>query len=426
MAHSRPTQQEPLNYSVYSHLFAPGSGPALRWTGLRPVTLIRMTVLPPALRAVRTVVGTRLAHVLGVHRARWADASPASDDLLDAAEALVSSGKRMRAVLGAVGLALGTPGAGAPERDGLMTGVTAARLGAALELYQASALVHDDVIDAALTRRGLPAAHRRYAAQHAASSWRGDATTYGGSAAILLGDLLMSLAGAEMGAAVESLAGGVRAAPARDAFDAMTAEVAVGQFLDVRSEVTSLPSPDADPAVAGQAMLDSALAVLRRKSARYSVMHPLLIGALLGGATTDSPLYAALRTFGEEVGIAFQLRDDVLGVYGDPDQTGKPAGDDLREGKRTVLLAMAWRRTDRSGRVLLSRVLANRDASSGMIAAASDLIRDCGALAAHEEEIAARARTGLRALDDAPPGALDEVGRADLSALARALTARDA
>ena len=385
-----------------------------------------MTVLPPALRAVRTVVGTRLAHVLGVHRARWADASPASDDLLDAAEALVSSGKRMRAVLGAVGLALGTPGAGAPERDGLMTGVTAARLGAALELYQASALVHDDVIDAALTRRGLPAAHRRYAAQHAASSWRGDATTYGGSAAILLGDLLMSLAGAEMGAAVAPLADSAQAAAVRDAFDAMTAEVAVGQFLDVRSEVTALPSPDADPDVAGQAMLDSALAVVRRKSARYSVMHPLLIGALLGGAATDAPPYAALRVFGEQVGIAFQLRDDVLGVYGDPDLTGKPAGDDLREGKRTVLLAMAWRRTDRAGRVLLSRVLTNQGASAGLIAAASDLIRDCGALSEHEERIAAHARAGVRALDGTPQGTLDQAGRSDLLALARALTARSA
>ena len=335
----------------------------------------------------------------------------------------MSSGKRMRAVLGAVGLALG---AAPEERSRLMTGATAVRLGAALELYQASALVHDDVVDAAPTRRGLPAAHRRYAAQHAASGWLGDAATYGSSAAILLGDLLMSLAGAEMGAAVAPLADSAQAAAVRDAFDAMTAEVAVGQVLDVRSEVTALPSPDADPAVAGQAMLDSALAVVRRKSARYSVMHPLLIGALLGGAATEAPPYAALRVFGEQVGIAFQLRDDVLGVYGDPDLTGKPAGDDLREGKRTVLLAMAWRRTDRAGRVLLSRVLTNQGASAGLIAAASDLIRDCGALSEHEERIAAHARAGVRALDGTPQGTLDQAGRSDLLALARALTARSA
>ena len=382
-----------------------------------------MSALPPTLRAVRAAVDTRLAQVLDARRAQWADLAPACEDLLDAAEALVSSGKRMRAVLGAVGLALG---AAPEERSRLMTGATAVRLGAALELYQASALVHDDVVDAAPTRRGLPAAHRRYAAQHAASGWLGDAATYGSSAAILLGDLLMSLAGAEMGAAVAPLADSAQAAAVRDAFDAMTAEVAVGQFLDVRSEVTALPSPDADPDVAGQAMLDSALAVVRRKSARYSVMHPLLIGALLGGAATDAPPYAALRVFGEQVGIAFQLRDDVLGVYGDPDLTGKPAGDDLREGKRTVLLAMAWRRTDRAGRVLLSRVLTNQGASAGLIAAASDLIRDCGALAEHEERIAAHARAGVRALDGTPQGTLDQAGRSDLLALARALTARSA
>ena len=382
-----------------------------------------MSALPPTLRAVRAAVDTRLAQVLDARRAQWADLAPACEDLLDAAEALVSSGKRMRAVLGAVGLALG---AAPEERSRLMTGATAARLGAALELYQASALVHDDVVDAAPTRRGLPAAHRRYAAQHAASGWLGDAATYGSSAAILLGDLLMSLAGAEMGAAVAPLADSAQAAAVRDAFDAMTAEVAVGQFLDVRSEVIAPPAPDADPAAAGRAMLDSALAVVRHKSARYSVMHPLLIGALLGGAAKDAPLYAALRVFGEEVGIAFQLRDDVLGVYGDPALTGKPVGDDLREGKRTVLLAMAWQRTDRAGRVLLSRVLANRDASADLITAASDLIRDCGALDEHEEEIAAHARTGIRALDGAPRGALDQAGRNDLMTLAQALTARNA
>ena len=385
-----------------------------------------MNGLSPSLRAVRAAVGIRLVQVIDTHQGRWADLSPASDELFDTADALVSSGKRMRAVLGAVGLALGTPGAQPHKRNRLMTGTTASHLGAALEFYQASALVHDDVIDAAFTRRGLPTAHRQYTAQHASSGWRGDATTYGNSAAVLLGDLLMSLASAEMGAAVRPLAESAQAASVRDAFDAMTAEVAVGQFLDVRSEVSALPAPEVDAAAAGQAMLDSALAVVRHKSARYSVMHPLLIGALLGGVTTDSSLYAALRVFGEEIGIAFQLRDDVLGVYGDPDLTGKPAGDDLREGKRTVLLAMAWQRTTQSGRALLSRVLANQDASPSLIAAAADLIRDCGALAAHEDKILTHTQAGISALGTIPLEALDEAGRTDLLALSQALTARNA
>ena len=151
-------------------------------------------------------------------------------------------------------------------------------------------------------------------------------------------DLLLSLAGIEIGRAVRPLADGARAGAVRDAFDVMTAEVAVGQFLDVRGEMVLPPSPDDDPIASGRVMLTSALTVVRRKSARYSVMHPLVIGALLGGVTSVDPLHKALEIFGEEIGIAFQLRDDVLGVYGDPDLTGKPAGDDLREGKATLPL----------------------------------------------------------------------------------------
>lgn len=389
-----------------------------------PVTLMRMSALSPTLQAVRTAVEARLARALDAHRARCTGEAPAADELFDAAADLMSSGKRMRALLGAVGLALGEPGAAPEQRSRLMTGAASASLGSALELYQASALVHDDVIDASATRRGRPTAHRRWAAQHVSSGWRGDAAAYGEGAAILLGDLLLSLAGIEIGRAVRPLADGARAGAVRDAFDVMTAEVAVGQFLDVRGEMVLPPSPDDDPIASGRVMLTSALTVVRRKSARYSVMHPLVIGALLGGVTSVDPLYKALEIFGEEIGIAFQLRDDVLGVYGDPDLTGKPAGDDLREGKRTALMAMAWQRADRPGRLLLSRVLTDRDASSELIAAAADLIRDCGALEAHEKTIAAHARAGVRALDDVPSGALDDAGRADLSSLARALTSR--
>lgn len=384
-----------------------------------------MTDLAPTLRAVRTAVDARLTRVLEEHHALWADTSPASDELLDAAGDLLAGGKRMRAVLGAVGIALGGPDH-CPERGRRLAGDLAARLGAALELYQASALVHDDVVDAARTRRGRPTAHRRYAAQHAAAHWRGDPTVYGDSAAILLGDLLLSLSGGEMGAAVALLEDRGRALAARDAFDAMTAEVAVGQFLDVRGEVVPLPDPDADPGAAGRGMLDAATGVVRHKSARYSVMHPLLIGALLGGVDAQAPLYRALRIFGEEIGVAFQLRDDVLGVYGSPDLTGKPAGDDLREGKRTVMVAMAWQRADRDGRRLLARVLSDRDSPADLVAAAAQLIRDCGALEAHEELIGAHTRAGIAALDAPGPDALDDAGRADLLALARALTARSA
>ena len=116
----------------------------------------------------------------------------------------------------------------------------------------------------------------------------------------------------------------------------MTAEVAVGQYLDVRCQQLPPPRPDQDPIGAGGRMHRDALEVVRRKSARYSVMHPLLIGALQGGAVPGAPLHQRLYVFGEELGIAFQLRDNELGVFGDPALTGKPVGNDLRESKRLI------------------------------------------------------------------------------------------
>ncbi|MDU0349192.1 polyprenyl synthetase family protein [Actinomyces sp. MRS3W] len=378
---------------------------------------------------VRGVVDARLERVVAQLREHWHASAPASDELLDAADALLTGGKRMRAVLGAVGLAL--PGQSSARAE-VLGGPIAARLGAALELYQASALVHDDIIDAADTRRGRPAAHRRYAARHRQAGWQGAADSFGVNAAILLGDLLMSAASAQMGAAA-SRCDRAAAAAAREAFDAMTAEVAVGQFLDVHQEVLALPSPSQSPVDAGTAMRIAALEVVRHKSARYSVMYPLLIGALLAGAQPGSALLTALEVFGEEIGVAFQLRDDVLGVFGDPQVTGKPAGDDLREGKRTVLVALTWQRCNDAGRALLTRVLSGQASGEKDIAAAAAVIRDCGALAAHEEEIAAHTAAGLAALDALPEephaasrpiDASSQSARALLADLATVLTAR--
>lgn len=385
-----------------------------------------MSDLTTTLERVRAAVDARVAVVLEDHRSRLGDPSPAVDELIDAAARLLSGGKRMRAVLGAVGLGLAGDPVGRPK---VLTGPVAARLGAALELYQASALMHDDVIDAALTRRGMPATHERHAADHRAQGWLGEADAFGRNAAVLGGDLLLSAAGAEMGAAVGASveAGGTyrQALAARDAFDAMTTEVAVGQFLDVRSQVLPLPDPRADPVAAGRDMRARALEVVRRKSARYSVMHPLLIGALLGGVERGSALYGALHAFGESTGVAFQLRDDVLGVFGDPRVTGKPAGDDLREGKRTVLVALAWQRTDGAGRRLLTEVLSHPEASPERVGQVAALIESCGARAAHEAEITAHQELGLRALDEAS-GLLDKASDRDLRELAEMLTARRA
>ncbi|MDO4901310.1 polyprenyl synthetase family protein [Actinomyces sp.] len=380
-----------------------------------------MTDVDALLPLVRGVVDARLERVLARMGAQWHDRTPQTDALLDAAAELLSGGKRMRAALGAVGLTL--PAADA--RTDVLGGPTAARLGAALELYQASALVHDDVIDAADTRRGRPSAHRRFSAHHRQAGWHGSSEDYGMSAAILLGDLLLSAASAEMGAAVRHI-DAEAARTARDAFDAMTAEVAFGQFLDVHREVLPLPPPTDLPVEAGAAMRAAALEVVRHKSARYSVMYPLLIGALLAGAAPHGAMFAALRVFGEEIGVAFQLRDDVLGVFGDPTLTGKPAGDDLREGKRTVLVALAWQRCDDAGRILLTRVLTGSGGGTvtdADVERAAGVIRDCGALAALEEEIAAHAATGLDALATSP-NSLDASALDMLHGLTEVLTAR--
>ena len=306
----------------------------------------------------------------------------------------------MRAVLSAVGCALLT----APERRAeRLTSSDAVGLGTALELYQASALIHDDLMDGADTRRGLPAAHRSFARYHDARGWLGPSQTFGANGAILLGDLLLSLAGEEMGALARTRTSCEPADKAlwraRAAFDAMTTEVALGQFLDVRSENLPLPWGQ-EPAVAARHMHDDALSVVRHKSARYSVRHPLLIGALLAGLDPSSPTAEHLAAFGEEIGIAFQLRDDELGVFGSPQVTGKPAGDDLREGKRTVLLALTWAASSPAEREALTEVLGVATASPEQIARATQIVHSNGR-GAHEEEIARLVEEGHRALDAA-------------------------
>ncbi|GGO97470.1 polyprenyl synthetase family protein [Actinomyces gaoshouyii] len=383
-----------------------------------------MTQIDRTMSLVRRAVDERISQAIAERRDEWSDAGPAAAELLDAAADLLGGGKRMRAVLAAIALSATADSA---RREDVLSGRACAGLGAALELYQASALIHDDVIDGALTRRGLPAAHRRFATAHRGSHWLGDAEAHGRSAAILLGDLLLSAAGSELGAALAQCPQGTRAA-GRAAFDAMAEEVALGQYLDVRTESLPLPDEGADHAAAGRAMEEAALAVVRRKSARYSVMHPLLIGALLGGLPPHGEGARRLAELGEATGIAFQLRDDELGVFGDPARTGKPAGDDLREGKRTVLLALAWQRCDAGGRAILRRVLANTRADPAEIAAAAAIIEECGARAAHEERIdehAERARRALEALITAEAG-LSRSATADLASVISLLTDRSA
>ncbi len=199
------------------------------------------------------------------------------------------------------------------------------RICAALELIQACALIHDDIIDSSRTRRGFPTVHVAYAARHREQHWLGAADHFGSSVAIIVGDLALAWAD-------DMVREGGLTGPAGDVWTAMRTEVLGGQLLDIVGEAD------------GNETVDSALRINRFKTAAYTIERPLHLGAALAGA--DAALIDAYRTFGTDVGIAFQLRDDLLGVFGDPEVTGKPSGDDLREGKRTALLAIALERAD--------------------------------------------------------------------------------
>jgi geranylgeranyl diphosphate synthase type I len=279
---------------------------------------------------------------------------------------------------------------------------TVLRVGAALELFQAAALVHDDVMDASDTRRGRPAAHRYFASLHRSQGWSGPPDQFGNAAAIVLGDLALIASDRVFAAALHDApaapgAAGPAYGHARAVFDAMRTEVTAGQYLDLRAQALPWVAPEEEER--------RARAVVVSKSARYSVEHPLTLGAALAGAGPDA--LDLCREVGLPLGEAFQLRDDVLGIFGDPSVTGKPTGDDLREGKRTVLIARALAAADDTQRDRLTGALGRRDLSDDDVAELRRLLRDTGAVAAVErliDDLAGPALATLRTAELAEPG----------------------
>ncbi|GED98285.1 polyprenyl synthetase family protein [Gordonia crocea] len=317
----------------------------------------------------------------------------ATDSLADF---VLLGGKRVRPLFADAGRAVAHGVAGAAplpddSDDDIVT------LGAALELVQACALVHDDIIDASDTRRGNPTVHRVFAARHRAGDWQGDPDRFGESVAILVGDLALAWA--------DDLATGL---PARiaPAWRTMRTEVLAGQLLDIGSEARRDES------------LDAALRVIVYKTAGYTVARPLQLGAVLGGA--DDRLVGDLRAIGLDLGLAFQLRDDLLGVYGDPAVTGKPSGDDLVTGKRTVLVAEGFDRADGHGAARL-RGLLGTDLTDEDLADARAILTDSGAQRAVESRIDAALASALHGIDALPTS---DGARAQLAALAHRITHR--
>lgn len=284
---------------------------------------------------------------------------------------------------------------------------------AALEMLHTFALVHDDVMDDSDTRRGRPTAHRLFAAQHATAGRRGDPDRFGNTAAILVGDLC--LVWADQLIARTPLPSATLLA-VRACYDRMRVEAVAGQYLDVLGET----APETWS-------VERALLVARYKTASYTVQRPLQFGLALAGITLPAAADAFDR-YGRAVGEAFQLRDDLLGVFGDPAVTGKPAGDDLRTGKPTALLMLAHELATDAQRAELAidpaGAVIPADGSGGPASASlPDLIAATGAPERIEEMISERVDEGVKALADAPiqPAVLDA-----LTTLATSATNRPA
>lgn len=315
---------------------------------------------------------------------------------------VLRGGKRVRPAFAWTGWV----GAGGDERGPEAPAVL--RACAALELVQACALVHDDIIDSSATRRGFPTLHVEFADQHRAGGWAGDPAKFGESVAILLGDLALAWADDLVRESGVDAAAQTRIGPV---WSAMRTEVLGGQYLDVHTEVT------------GDESVAAALRINRYKTAAYTIERPLHLGAALAGA--DDALIAAYREFGTDIGIAFQLQDDLLGVFGDPEVTGKPSGDDLREGKRTVLFAEALGRADASdpGTADFLRRGIGTDLTDEQVHRMRRIITDLGAVTAVQARIDELTTSGLRALD---ASAATESAKARLREMAVAVGRRSA
>jgi geranylgeranyl diphosphate synthase type I len=233
-------------------------------------------------------------------------------------------GKRLRACL----LWWGWRAVGGADRGPQVRAVLSAA--GALELLQTCALVHDDIMDESPLRRGRPAVHMRYAREHERCGLSGDAGRYGRSMAILAGDLALAWADDLFEQAAWDEATGRRVRPI---WRAMRTEMVAGQHLDLYAQA------------AGDRMAATALRIAYLKSALYSVERPLQLGA--AAATAETSRITALRAVGRPAGLAFQLRDDLSDVFGDPADTGKPTGSDVREGKSSYLISLALIAADR-------------------------------------------------------------------------------
>ncbi|MFC0863211.1 polyprenyl synthetase family protein [Sphaerimonospora cavernae] len=345
-----------------------------------------------AAERVRTLVDRRLTLFLDEHSAPVADPEVATAYRF-LRTFILGGGKRVRPLL----CYWGWRGAGGGDHEQIIT------VGAALELCHSGLLIHDDIMDGSELRRGRPALHRSLAGlrpapdrdphpdlhrdSHRGADVSGEPAgpSFGQAAAILLGTLTLAWS--------DELLSGCGAEPSRlraahALFDRLRTEVIAGQYLDILAQSR------------GPATVEEALTVVRYKTAKYTVERPLQIGGALAGAAPS--LLDLYSRFGLPLGEAFQLRDDVLGMFGDPAETGKPVLDDLREGKHTILMAHARQRASGSDALHLSTWHGNPQLTEERAAELRQIVIDTGALAHVETMIGERAGEALRVLAAAP------------------------
>lgn len=359
-----------------------------------------------SLTDIRTAVDAQLHEFLDGRAEAAKKIADDAETLTDVLDPLLFRGKRIRAALCVWGYELARAAAGFDLESTVPADLV--RAATSLELLHVSALIHDDMMDRSDTRRGQPTVHRRFQSLHTDESFAGDGEMFGAAGALIAGDLclgwsmsMFAMCGMQRAASPEVLA----------VVDRMRTDVMIGQYLDILGEARPLPDEKA---------IGAARTVVKYKSAKYSVEHPLLLGAALAGA--DESVMRTLSAFGLPLGEAFQLRDDVLGVFGDPQQTGKPAGDDLREGKRTVLIAYTHAGASPAERTNIDAMLGDPGLSDDDINYLRQLIQRSGGLARTEQLMANLSQTARSALSGIPPEAGEVT--ATLEAFSHELTAR--
>ena len=308
-----------------------------------------MHAAPQSLLDVASRVDKRLESLLAVERERWAkvdaDLVPPIDEI---ARLVLAGGKRLRPAF----CFWGFVGAGGDPTDELVIDA-----GAALELLHAFALFHDDVMDGSLTRRGEPTTNARFEASHGSDKLAGESRRFGDGVAILVGDLAYVYSDQLMRNASPQ---------AWTIWNELRIELNFGQYLDMLGSAMN------------ERRREKAERICRYKSGKYTIERPLHLGALLAAPTRDE-LIPVLSTYGLPLGDAFQMRDDVLGAFGDTAITGKPVGDDLREGKPTPLMAIATARAN-DAQLKELQLVGNQDLTPEQIARVQEVIRETGAL----------------------------------------------